>query len=219
MAVLIFDYDGTLHDSMKIYEPAVRFCHNKFVAEGIVKDRPVSREEILRYLGLTASEMWESFAPELSEEQKRQGSRIVGEKLRELIGQGKAALYDGAEEVLKKLKEEGHRLVFLSNCSEGYRDANRKAFGLDRFFSEMYCSEQFDWIPKPQIVRQLLPGWEGPVIAIGDRYKDMEIASVGGIGTIWCSYGFAMPWEGNSADAIAHRVTEIPDRVSDLLKA
>lgn len=225
MAVLIFDFDGTLHDSMRIYAPAVRFCHRKLVEGGLLPDRVVPEEEIRGYLGLTAAQMWQQFAPNLTEEQHQTGSRTIYQEMARLTKAGVARLYDGAQDVLKELKESGHRLVFLSNCSVNYMDLHTRTFGLDQYFDEIYCAEQFDWAEKPQIVRQLIPGWDVRlIIAIGDRFKDMEIvraASEPGeiplqngskpeIKTVFCTYGFGSPEEGKNADAIAASILDIP---------
>ena len=234
MAVLIFDYDGTIHDSMRIYAPAVRACHRKLSAEGLLPDGEVTDRQIRSFLGLTAGEMWKQFAPALSQEQHEAGSQYIYREMSRLILEGQAKLYDGALEVLKKLKAQGHRLVFLSNCSEGYMSLHTRVFGLDRYFDEMYCSGLFAWAEKWQIVQQLLPGWqllpvwakEPMIIAIGDRYKDMEIEKAGSrdskpvimIKTVFCKYGFGEASEGSVADAAAASVTEVPECISKLIR-
>ena len=232
MAILIFDFDGTIHDSMRIYAPAVRFCHRQMVYAGIMKDREVTDEEIRSYLGLTASQMWKQFAPDLPETQRQEGSRIIYGEMARLAKAGAARLYQGVPEVLDKLKKEGHKLVFLSNCSVEYMDLHRDVFRLDRFFDEMYCAAQFGWISKPEIVGKLLSGWicqsghvyQETVISIGDRKYDMEIAGAKTkgdvtINTIFCAYGFGNPEEGESAGFIVNSVWDIPDAVETFAAA
>lgn len=235
MAILIIDFDGTIHDSMCIYAPAVRFCHQKLLKEGVLADREITDEQIRRYLGLTAAQMWKQFAPELSGEQHQRGSQIIYEEMYRLTQAGCARLYDGALAVLRELKTAGHRLIFLSNCQEGYMKQHTRTFGLDQYFDEMYCSGQFDWAEKPQIVRQLIPAWKeilqsGPsdghfqrpgIIVIGDRYKDMEIVQAADSGqaqirTVFCAYGFGEPQEGQYADEVALKVRDIPGCVRNL---
>lgn len=217
MAILIFDYDGTLHDSMVIYEPCVRECQKMLAEQGLMEDTPIPRSQIESYLGLSAAEMWEQFAPGLSAEEKARGSRRIGEELSRRTREGQARLYDGAEEVLAQLKARGHELIFLSNCGEAYMNLHAQAFHLREYFSQMYCNEQFGWISKREIVQQLFEDRRGtPMISIGDRYKDMEIAQAGDVKTIWCAYGFGREEEGQSADETAHSVREIPSCVDRL---
>ena len=229
MAILIFDFDGTIHDSMCIYAPAVRACHRKLVAEGLMPEREISDAQIRSYLGLTAMDMWKDFAPDLTEQQHEEGSQFIYREMTRLALEGKAKLYDGAREVLTVLKEQGHYLVFLSNCSQGYMDLHAGIFGLNRYFDEMYCSGQFDWIEKWQIIKQLIPAWktlpawtpDPLIIAVGDRYKDMEIVNAVPpeqkkrfMRTVFCAYGFGEASEGQQADAVAESVKELPDCIS-----
>ena len=229
MAVLIFDYDGTIHDSMCIYAPAVRACHRMLAEKGLLPAEEVTDDRIRSYLGLTAMEMWKEFAPALTKAQHEEGSQFIYREMTRLALQGKARLYDGALDTLQVLKAQGHRLVFLSNCSEGYMDLHTRIFGLDQYFDEMYCSGEFNWIEKRQIVRQLIPGWKQlpvwtqglQVIAIGDRYKDMEIAKADKeipVKTIFCKYGFGEPEEGRFADAVLGSVPEMPECVEKLIR-
>jgi len=229
MAVLIFDFDGTIHDSMCIYAPAVRACQQTYAAMGLLPDREVPDAQIRSYLGLTAAQMWQSFAPHLSKEQQEEGSRFIYREMEQLARNGTARLYEGAVSMLKELRQKGHRLIFLSNCSRNYMQLHQEVFGLDHIFHEMYCAEQFDWEPKPWIVRRLLPGWmsaaeagkapeQEMMIAIGDRYTDMEIrqaakASDAAVRTIFCAYGFGSLQEGTDADAVVYSVEEIPAAV------
>ena len=217
MAVIIFDYDGTLHDSMRIYAPAVRNCHERLVKAGIMKRREISEEELKSYLGLTGPEMWELFAPELSQEQRQEGRRIIGEELSKRVCAHEAHLYKGSREMLEQLKAQGHHLVYLSNCRESYMNLHAEEFHLRNYFDEMLCAGQFGGKAKFEIVKELLPAWGGSAIAVGDRYKDMEISQVGNVKTIWCAYGYGSIEEGQSADAIAESVTEIPKLVKQLL--
>lgn len=233
--ILIFDFDGTIHDSMRIYAPAVRACQKEYAAKGLLPDREVTDEEIRGYLGLTAAQMWQTFAPHLSEEQRKEGSEYIYREMHQLARAGKARLFDGAVSMLQELKNEGYLLVFLSNCSEAYMKLHQEVFRLERIFHEMYCAGQFDWAPKPEIVRSLIPGWKERfgagsgqgllrIISIGDRYTDMEIRQAvqnrNGQGerdvviqTVFCTYGFGTPEEGTGADALAQSISQIPKAI------
>ena len=236
MAILIFDFDGTLHESIRIYEPAVRACVYEMRKAGKYKPEP-SSEQIMEYLGLTTQQMWNAFAPELSLEEREENGQFIYREMRRLIREGQAQLFDGTFDMLVQLKAQGHTLAFLSNCSVAYMEENAKAFHLRDYFDEMYCAEQFDWLSKPQIVKILIPGWESSsgadsgllnknqitdpaactIISIGDRIYDMEIANASeGIRTIFCAYGYGQPEEAENADEIVYSPSEIPASVSRL---
>lgn len=67
---LIFDYDGTLHNTIVIYESAFRQCYDWLVKEGYAPVQKISTERISGWLGMNSREMWESFLPELPSEIK-----------------------------------------------------------------------------------------------------------------------------------------------------
>ena len=48
MPNLLFDYDGTLHDSMKIYAPSVQLAWDRLAAKGLTEPRTLSEEELRR---------------------------------------------------------------------------------------------------------------------------------------------------------------------------
>ena len=77
--VLVFDYDGTLHETMRVYKPGI---------EGVVKwlrrvhgvDAYMpSDQRIRRWLGMNTADMWKDFMPRLSPSFKQQAGRLVGE--------------------------------------------------------------------------------------------------------------------------------------------
>ena len=113
MKYIVFDYDGTLHNSIKIYKPAFMKAYDYLVANGYAKKREFEEEEISKFLGLSAKDMWNTFMPNLPKSEKEKCSSIIGESMIEYIDEGKAQLYDGAIETLNKLNEYGYKLIFL----------------------------------------------------------------------------------------------------------
>ena len=79
VSTLIFDYDGTLHDSGRLYAPAFRHMYAQMVADGIAPARGWDDAEINRWLGCTAEEMWREFRPDLPPEQAQKYDRMIGE--------------------------------------------------------------------------------------------------------------------------------------------
>ena len=194
--VLIFDYDGTLHDSGLIYVPAFRRMYDTMVRDGIAESRNWEPEEINHYLGYSAVEMWLEFMPGIDRELMESYCLQVGEEMRSIIEEGDAKWYDGAAEVLQELKDRGYRMVVLSNCRKTYMDINREAFGMDRFFEGYYDCESYDNAPKTEIFREIRR--EHPAskyIVIGDRRHDLEVAVTHQLPFIGCTYGYGKPEE------------------------
>ncbi|MCD8322082.1 MAG: HAD family hydrolase [Oscillospiraceae bacterium] len=216
-ATIILDYDGTLHDCIRIYAPAFRLAYDGLVRKGLMPPRTWQDKELEHWLGLTATEMWDTFAPQLSQEERTAAGAVVGTEMVRQITIGNARLYPGVTEVLDRMKQQGHRLVFLSNCRTAYMQAHRDAFGLDDWFSGFYCSEDFGWKSKPEVFLTIRERFPGPYIAVGDRYKDMDLARVYGLKAVGCAYGYGPQDELSDASVIVQSPAEIPDAVDTLL--
>lgn len=215
MAYLIFDYDGTLHDTMPVYAPAIRRTYATMVANGLAPLRNLTDQQISSWIGLTVEEMWSSFAPDLPPQVQAQCAADVGLNEQQLIESGGAQLFPGTVETLQQLKDAGHTLIFLSNCDHGYMLAHQRAFDLPRYFDGFFCSGDYDGIPKPQIFAQAIEPEFGSkqtvdYVMIGDRQHDMQVALEHGFRSIGCLYGYCKPGELDCATERVEDITEIP---------
>lgn len=211
---LLFDYDGTIHNSAVIYKPAFKRAYEYLLANDLIEAKEVTDATIEKWIGFNSVEMWDSFAPELSEEIKQAGNKMIGDAMCDLIFQGKAELYSGAQQSLEQLIEEKHTLLLLSNCSIRYMQAHREYFGLEKYFADIYCAEKYNWSPKSTIFETICKEHPGEYIVIGDRYHDFDIAKTHGLKFIGCTYGYGEEEELADSTAKAMKVVDIPDIVS-----
>lgn len=123
---IIFDYDGTIHNTLGIYEPAFREAYQWLSEQNVVEEQKIETAQIAGWLGLNSKEMWDTFLPELDQRYKDQASAIVGDSMVRQIRKHRAVWYPGAEEMLTALKNRGYHLVILSNCKVAYRKAHWK---------------------------------------------------------------------------------------------
>lgn len=214
---LIFDYDGTLHNCLLIYAPAFRAVCAKLESEQLIPHRDYTDEEIGSWLGLPSAEMWSSFAPNFTAEQKKAASEFVYRHMIADINSGVARLYPKAGDTLLRLKADGHRLFFLSNCQHKYMTAHQAAFNLSQYFDDMYCAEDFGWRTKAEIFSEIASDHHGSYIMIGDRHHDIEVATTHHIPSIGCAYGYGTTDELAAATHIAHSVEEIPELVAKII--
>ena len=216
MANLIFDYDGTIHNSMTTYAPAFRGTMKWLSDNGYIKKREYSDSEISCWLGFNSTDMWSAFQPDLAPEIREKARIMLGEDMAARVERGEGELFEGAQEMLAQLKAEGHTLIFLSNCRVHYMERHKRVFALDRFFDFFYCCEEYDFIPKYEIFRRIKPYHKGDFIVIGDRFHDIETAVKNALRSIGCRYGYGTKEELSAADIIVDSPLEIPDAVSAL---
>ena len=217
MANLIFDYDGTLNNTMLTYAPAFRETMHWLSDKGYIEDREYTDEEISRWLGFNSTDMWGQFHPELDYEIREKARKMLGENMAERIDSGEAALFTGAEDMLSELKKRGHTLIFLSNCRVPYLQRAKRVFWLERWFDYFYCCEEYNFIPKYEIFRKFALDHKGKYIAIGDRFHDIEIASRNGLKSVGCAYGYGSSEELRKADITVQDIKDIPIAVEKLL--
>ena len=207
---LIFDWDGTLHNTLRLYGQSFRIAYEELVQSGYAPPRHYSEQEVSIYLGMNAPDMWEAFMPRLPQAIKKAASDRIGEEMLKLIDQGCAVLYDGVPALLDQLHAQGHTLIFLSNCKHAYMEAHRQYFGLDRWFSGYFCCEDYENRPKEDIFPSIAVRFPGPSLVIGDRASDFLTARTHGLKSIGCGYGFGTPKELALADFVVHSCDEIP---------
>ena len=203
---LLFDYDGTLHETMRIYGPAFRMACEDLAARGLFEPRHDSDAEIAAWLGFSTPEMWRRFLPELPQPEKERSSRMIGGEMLRLVRAGQAALYPQAEATLAALKARGHTLILLSNCRRAYLQAHVQTFGLDRFFTACYCCEEFGDIPKYDSFPKIRARWPGDYVVIGDRFFDLEVAVRHDLPSVGCLYGYGSAEELSAA---TYRITSL----------
>jgi phosphoglycolate phosphatase len=206
---IFFDYDGTLHNSINIYAPAFRKAYDFLVNEGLAESRDWSDKEISYWLGFNPQEMWENFMPSLSEDLREKCSSIIGEEMKIQIEEEKPALYEGALETLEYLKDKGYHLVFISNCKAYYKEFQSKLFKLDRYFESLVCSDEYDFIPKYDILKTIKDKYPEDMVIVGDRRQDIEAGIKNNIYTIGCTYGFALEKELDDADMLIDNIKEL----------
>lgn len=203
--VIVFDYDGTLHNTTRLYGNAFRRAYAELVKDGYAPEHYYSDSDMAQYLGLAPPVMWHTFMPELPDAVWKKASLKVREGMISGIENGKAILYDGVTEMLDELKKRGYTLVILSNCYHAYLAAHRKYFGLDKWFSGYYCSEDWNFVPKEEIMKGIMqdhPGEE--FIVIGDRDSDFIAGIANNIPVIGCAYGFGTEEELKMCNAIVN---------------
>jgi phosphoglycolate phosphatase len=206
---IFLDYDGTIHNSLQIYAPAFRKAYEFLVQNGLAEPKEWSEKEISIFLGFNPKEMWDNFLPHLSDDIKILCSSILGNEMKKAIEKGRPQLYKGALDTLSYLKEKGYYLVFISNCKNYYKESHNKLFQLDKYFHALICSEEYNFIPKYEIIKQIKSLYPFNYVVIGDRIQDIESGIANDIPTIGCTYGYGLKNELEGATVLINNISEI----------
>lgn len=206
---IIFDWDGTIHQSMAIYYEAFLKAYHYLENQGYAPQRHFTEYDVSQFLGMNPKEMWLSLLPELTDHIFHQASMIISESMKKSIALGHAKLYPQAEEVLTYLKEKGYQLIYLSNSKIYYMEAMKEAFKLERFFDQFHVSEMYDYIPKHEILTKFIETLDAPMIMIGDRSSDIETGRYNNIYTIGALYGYGNEKELEKADLKIQKISDL----------
>ena len=205
---IIFDFDGTLHDTIKIYYPAFSEGVKILREHGYAKDFKLSEDNVKRFLGEKPNFAYDLLAKDADEDFKIEVMTHVGQKMDENIRNKVGKLYDGTEEVLEILSKT-YDLYILSNCRESYLDQALDIYGIKKYFKKYYAAETFDFIPKDEIIRQERKNLKEEIIFVGDRHHDMDAAHKNNLRSIFCTYGFGPEDEGKDATYKINSIREM----------
>ena len=205
---IIFDFDGTLHKTIKIYYPAfssgVEFLRN----HGFAKDFELNEKNVSKFLGEKPNFAYDLIAKGADEKLKREVMALVGKKMDENIKNGLGELYEGTIKVLEELSED-YDLYILSNCRESYLDTALDVYGIKKYFKKYFAAETYAFIPKNEIIKKERNNIREEIIFVGDRHHDMEAARINNIRSIFCTYGFGSYEEGKDANYKISSIGEI----------
>ncbi|MFQ9424899.1 MAG: HAD family hydrolase [Anaerovoracaceae bacterium] len=214
---IIFDYDGTIHDTMNIYEPAMREAFRWLKESCSIEIPPVSSQRIASWLGMNKYEMWNSFLPDLPGELREKASDMVGAYMEEAVLTGKAVWYDGIGKTLEEMKRRGYSMAVLSNCQTSYARVHWQQFSMDRWFERFYDCESFAYLPKTEIIGRIESDFPGPYVVVGDRKSDLECAKVSGSSFVGCLYGFGLREELQGSDVLAEKPEELLEKIMQVM--
>lgn len=205
---IIFDFDGTLHNTIKIYYPAfssgVEFLRN----HGFAKDFELNEKNVSKFLGEKPNFAYELIAKGADDSLKKEVMSLVGKNMDENIKNGLGELYDVTIKVLEELSK-NYDLYILSNCRESYLDTALDVYGIKKYFKKYFAAETYAFIPKDEIIKKERNNIKEEIIFVGDRHHDMEAARKNNIRSIFCTYGFGSYEEGKDANYKISSIGEI----------
>lgn len=205
---ILFDLDGTLTDPEIGITNGVMYALEKFGIK--VNDR----KELLCFIGPPLIDSFTQFYG-MSHEDALQAI-VYYREFFGVTGIYENEVYDGIEEVLATLKEQGKKLILATSKPEKYANIILEHFGLLKYF-DCVVGATFDGSLnyKSDIVRVALERGQvddiTKAVMIGDRHHDINGGKDNKLATIGVLYGFGSmeEFEECGADYVAETPADI----------
>lgn len=184
---IVFDFDGTLLDTLKDLTDSVNYVLNKY-------GYPVrSIDEIRRFLGNGIAKLLELSIPNGLSNPK---FKICLEELKEYYSKNmnnKTGSYKGINELLEQLVKKGYKIGVASNkFDEALKELNKQYFG--KYIKvAIGQTENRRKKPAPDIVFKVLEELNSTVdkaIYVGDSEVDVNTAKNSGLICVGVTWGF-----------------------------
>lgn len=207
---ILFDLDGTLIDSEQGITESVQYALEKF---GIsVKDR----KDLLPFIG---PPLFQSFSVFYGFDAEQSAKAV--EYYREYFGEAGVyhnRVYEGVEELLKKLKAAGKTLLLATSKYEYYAVKILEYLNFMQYFTFAAGSlKDGGRGTKAEVISYVLEHHNisdySEAVMIGDRKHDIEGAKVVGIDSIGVLYGF-----GDLEELSSHQATHIAQTTEDIYR-
>ena len=184
----IFDIDGTLVDSR-----ASIFKAAKEAARDLGLPEP-EYDRVRQIVGLSLSDAMRALEPSLAEAELAEFVAAFQASFRRMFDAGhEEPLYDGAMEMLWRLKDDGWRLALATGQNRRGISRNLARPGWAELFSSSHCASDGPGKPDPAMLLAALVACEGTpetAVMIGDTAHDATMARNAGITAIGVAWGF-----------------------------
>jgi phosphoglycolate phosphatase len=178
--LLIFDWDGTLFDSIGWI---VECLQGAAQASGV----PVPSEYLARsVIGLSIQHAMEALCPGAA---PGVAERLVEHYRRQYMSRPTtpAGLFEGVPELLTGLRERGYRLAVATGKARSGLDHALRGTGTADWFHITRCADETASKPHPKMLFEIMEALDTPperALMIGDSLHDLRMAESAGIAAI-----------------------------------
>lgn len=206
--VILFDLDGTLTDPGIGITNSVMHALKKYGIE--VEDRA----ELYKFIGPPLNESFEKYYG-FSHEEAMQAIEYYREYYR-VNGIYENLLYDGVEDLLKTLYENGKIIILATSKPEVFAKEILRHFGIEKYFSYIAGSNlDGTRVAKADVIEYALKeagvADKSLAVMVGDREHDIIGAKKNGLDSIGVLFGYGSrtELENAGADYISATVTDV----------
>lgn len=210
--VILFDLDGTLTESAPGITNSVVYALKKFGIE------ETDQEKLNKFVGPPLTETYSQYYG-FTEEQCQQGV-VWFREYYEAKGIFENSVYDGVEEMLKRLHDAGKRIIMATSKPEPMAVRIVEHFGLADYFERIAGSTMDETrTAKADVIAYALEECritdKAKVLMVGDRRHDIAGAQKNGLDSMGVLYGYGGRAELESAGATL--LAKTPGEVADML--
>ncbi|MBK8200491.1 MAG: HAD-IA family hydrolase [Acidobacteria bacterium] len=217
LRLAIWDVDGTLVDSRKVIQACME---SAFTQCGLP---PPDYDATRRVIGISLVEALTILAPpDLGAE--RMGTLVTHYKnaftIQRAAPDHHEPMYDGALDVLDRLKDDGWLLAIATGKTHRGLDGLFEKHAIRSYFDTIWCADDGPGKPNPFMVEQAMRALgcaPAQSLMIGDAIHDMAMARAAGVRALGVSWGFGQADE--LTEAGAHEVHHDFRTLTDSLTA
>ena len=181
--MLIFDLDGTLWETIDTTLEAANIVADKYNL------KTVTKQTVEKGMGLSSIQNTVNYMPEVDTNTALKYIAEICEVNFELIKQKGAHVYDGVDEVIKKLSQK-YKLGIITNNYDEYVEAFFNVSGLKSYFTDYIGAASYK-ITKGEAIKKMVEKYnELNNYYIGDIKNDMIATMEAGISFVHARYGF-----------------------------
>lgn len=208
--LVVFDVDGTLHDTFRWWAPVIRDGLQRFAAQaGFALSMP-SDAEAEAVVGMRDAGVWAPFLPEGHKHRWQDLRATVVPIEVETISCGVDYLFPGVRELLPHLRRLGVKVALASNCRRTYMGAIQRGQGLAAITDWQFCLDSPGVGDKRDMLRLAQQAASARrTVMVGDREPDHEAAEALDWPFVWrrndrCDLGHGdAVWDGDPDQLLA----------------
>lgn len=209
MALVIFDLDGTLVDSVD------DLCNSVNAARAYMGLPPLPHDLVASYVGNGAPVLIRrAMGPEASEEQVQEALSFFLSYYREHM-LDHTRPYPGVVETLEQLRGQGVKMAVLTNKPQRFSRDLCAGLGLAQYFFQIYGGNSFEQKkPDPIGIRTLMQeagAKQAETWMVGDSATDVLTARNAGVRSVGVTYGISpQSLSETPPDFLIDSMTELP---------
>ena len=184
-SLLVFDWDGTLCDSLDGIVVAMSEAARRF---GLP---PRQRADLLDIIGLGLDQGITALYPDLDETRRKEIASAYRETYLAIAG-AHTQLYPDAAHTVRRLHGEGYLMAVATGKSRRGLDRAMQQCGMQQYFHASRCADETFSKPHPQMLEELIEIFgvtPDTTLMIGDSEHDLQMAANAKVPAIAVNYG------------------------------